>query len=237
MDLTIMQSITLDWEFFSGLLSVIIVNVILSGDNAVVLAMAVRSLPRHLRRRGIIIGAAGDVLIRIVLTFFVARMLQAPYVKLAGGLLIVGLAVKLFVDTTPEEDPERQATSIWQALKIIIIADITMSLDNMLGVGAASKGNPALLIFGLATSTPLMIFASNLVSIFMDKYPIILYIGAAILGKVGGEMILTDPVVTRWLPPNDILIYALEGLFAGGVIVVGKAWVQWRQRSLYPVEE
>ena len=237
MDFTILKSLALDWDFLSGLISVIIVNVILSGDNAVVLAMAVRSLPRHLRRKGIIIGAAGDVLIRIMLTFFVARMLQAPYVKLAGGLLIVGLAVKLFVDVIPEEDLEHEATTIWQALKIIIVADITMSLDNMLGVGAASRGNPFLLVFGLATSTPLMIFASNLVSIFMDKYPIILYIGAALLGKVGGEMILTDPVTHQWLPDSDVLMYSLQGIFAIGVILAGRAWVRWRHRSYLPPSE
>lgn len=230
MDLAIVKSLTLHWDFVSGLISVIIVNVILSGDNAVVIAMAVRSLPWVQRTRGIIIGTAGAVLLRIILTFFVAQMLQIPYLKLVGGLIIVWLAVKLFVDITPEDDPDREAGTIWQALRIIVIADVTMSVDNMLGVGAASRGNLFLLVFGLATSIPVMIFASNLLSMLMDKYPIILYLGAALLGKVGAEMILTDPVVIPILPPSEFLVYAVEAMFAIGVILAGKAWVRLRDR-------
>lgn len=222
-------SFTLDWDFLSGLLSVIVVNVILSGDNAVVIAMAVRSLPKRQRRRGVVIGAAAAVVLRIVLTVFVAQMLQIPYLKLAGGLVIVWLAIKLLVDVSPEENPDREAGSLWQALKIILIADVTMSLDNMLGVGAASGGNTFLLIFGLATSIPIMVFASNLLSDLFDKFPIILHIGAAVLGKVGGEMILTDPVTKNWLTPNEFRQYLFEGMFAIGVVLVGRAWVRFGQ--------
>jgi YjbE family integral membrane protein len=231
MELGILGNVTFDWDFLSGLISVIIVNVILSGDNAVVIAMAVRSLPRSQRKKGIIIGAAGAVLLRIVLTFFVARMLQTPYLKLIGGLVIVWLAVKLFVDVTPEDEADQEAGTIWQAFKIIVIADITMSLDNMLGVGAASRGNMFLLVFGLTTSIPIMIFASNLLSMLMDKYPIILYFGAALLGKVGGEMIITDPVVTQFLTPSEFLIYIVEGGVAIGVIIAGKLWVRLMRRN------
>jgi YjbE family integral membrane protein len=224
MEWTLLSGLTFDWEFFSGLISVILVNVILSGDNAVVIAMAVRSLPRIDRRRGIIIGAAGAVLIRIVLTFFVSSMLRVPYVKLVGGALILWLAVKLFVDITPEEDHDRDARTIWQALQIIVVADITMSLDNMLGVAAAARGNVFLLIFGLATSIPVMILASNFLSVLMDKYPIILYVGAALLGKVGAEMTLTDPIIVGWLRPGHIAIITLEVIAAIGVVLVGRAW-------------
>lgn len=231
MDWTILNSFSPDLGFFSGLVSVIVVNVILSGDNAVVIAMAVRSLPRSERRKGIIIGAAGAVLLRVVLTFFVARMLETPYLRLAGGIVIVWLAVKLFVDVTPEDDSDRKAGTIWQALQIIVIADLTMSLDNVLGVGAASRGNAFLLIFGLATSIPVMIFASSLLAMLMDKYPIILYVGSAVLGKVGAEMILTDPVVTRWVSPSDSVTYAIQGMFAIGVVLLGKAWVRLRLRN------
>ncbi|HMK34078.1 MAG TPA: TerC family protein [Desulfomonilaceae bacterium] len=224
-------NVTFDLDFLTGLINVIIVNVILSGDNAVVIAMAVRSLPRSQRQRGIIIGAAGAVLLRIVLTFFVARMLQTPYLKLIGGLAIVWLAVKLFVDITPEDGADQEARTVWQALKIIVIADMTMSLDNMLGVGAASRGNAFLLIFGLTTSIPIMIFASNLLSMLMDKYPIILYVGAAVLGKVGGEMIITDPVVTQFLTPSELFIYMVEGGMAIGVIIAGKLWVRLLRRN------
>lgn len=224
-------TINLDWEFFSSLFSIILINVVLSGDNAVVIAMAVRSLPRSQRQKGILIGAAGAVLLRIILTFFVARFLQTPYLKLVGGVLILWLAVKLFTDVNQENDEEREANTIWQALKIIVIADITMSLDNMLGVGAASKGNLFLLVFGLATSIPIMIFTSNLLSMLMDKYPIIITIGAALLGKVGAEMIITDAVLKPLLPNSDLFSYLVEGGGAIGVVLIGKflVWVIQQQ--------
>ncbi len=232
MDLTILQTLTLDWDFFSGLMTVIIVNIILSGDNAVVIAMAVRSLPRQQRQKGIIIGAAGAVLLRIVFTLFVARMLDVPCLKLIGGSIIVWLAVKLFTDVTSEEDPDNEAGTIWQALKIIVVADVTMSLDNVLGVAAAARGSSFLLIFGLVTSIPIMVFASNLLSMMMDKYPVILYFGSAVLGKVGGEMIMTDPVVTQWLAPSEFFIYVVEVGMAIGVIIVGRFWVRFMRRHV-----
>ncbi len=224
-------TINLDWEFFSGLFSIILINVVLSGDNAVVIAMAVRSLPRSQRQKGILIGAAGAVFLRVILTFFVARFLQTPYLKLVGGVLILWLAVKLFTDVNQENDEDKEANTIWQALKIIVIADITMSLDNMLGVGAASRGNLFLLVFGLATSIPIMIFTSNLLSMLMDKYPIIITIGAALLGKVGAEMIITDPVLIPLLPTGDVFSYLVEGGGAIGVVVAGKllVWVFQQQ--------
>jgi YjbE family integral membrane protein len=225
MDFGILGTINLNWEFFTALVSIIVINIVLSGDNAVVIAMAVRSLPRAQRQKGILVGAAGAVVLRVILTFFVARFLQTPYLKLIGGALILWLAVKLFVDTNPENDTEKEASTIWQALKIIVIADITMSLDNMLGVGAASKGNLFLLIFGLTTSIPIMIFTSNLLSMLMDKYPIIITIGAALLGKVGGEMIVTDPALEQFLPHSEAFIYLIEAISAMGVVVIGKLWV------------
>jgi YjbE family integral membrane protein len=226
MDLGILGSVTFDWAFLADFFSIIIVNVMLSGDNAVVIAMAVRSLPRHQRRRGIIIGAAGAVLLRIVFTLFIARLLQTPFLKLLGGLIIVWLAVKLFVDVNQENDLDEEPRTIWQALKIIVVADISMSLDNMLGVGAASRGNVFLLVFGLATSIPIMIFASNLLSALMDRYVIVLYLGAAVLGKVGGEMIITDPIVTGYQATNDFLLYTVEAAHANSVIIAGKLWVR-----------
>ncbi len=230
MDLGILGTINFNWEFLTSLLSIIMINVVLSGDNAVVIAMAVRSLPRAQRQKGILIGAAGAVLLRIIMTFFVARFLETPYLKIIGGLLILWLAVKLFVDVNPENEVGREASTIWQALKIIVVADVTMSLDNMLGVGAASKGNLLLLIFGLTTSIPIMIFTSNLLSMLMDKYPIIITIGAALLGKVGAEMIVTDSVMAPFMPQGELFIFLVEGVAAIGVIVIGKLWV-WMKSS------
>jgi YjbE family integral membrane protein len=231
LDLGVLGTISFDLKFLSGLLSIVIIDLILAGDNAVVIAMAVRSLPPKQRRKGIILGAGAAVLLRVGATFFVSQMLQLNYVKLVGGALIVWIAVKLFVEGAPDETGERAATSIAQAIKLIVIADITMSLDNMLAVAGASHGNLFLLLFGLGLSIPLVVLTSNLLSILMDKYPIIVYIGAAILGKVGGEMIITDPFVVGILHPSTAVRYTVEAAFALGVIVAGKLWMRWMIRS------
>jgi YjbE family integral membrane protein len=234
-------TISLDWNFLSSLFSIILIDLILAGDNAVVIAMAVRSLSQDKRKKGILFGAGAAVVLRVVATFFVSQLLNISYVKLIGGILILWIAVKLFVEGAPEDDQERRAATIWQAVKVIVIADITMSLDNMLAVGGASHGNVFLLLFGLALSIPFVVFTSNLLSLLMDKYPVIIYVGAAILGKVGGEMIITDPFIMQFLPaalttpdqaaPVKTLQYGVEVLFAAGVIVAGKLWMRWTLRK------
>ena len=222
MDLGIFGSIEFSWAFLSGLLSIVIIDLILAGDNAVIIAMAVRSLPLDKRKKGIIFGAGAAVLLRVVFTFFVAQLLQIPYLKLAGGILILWIAVKLFMQGAPGEEHEREATTIVQAIRLIVIADITMSIDNMLAVGGASHGNLFLLLFGLGLSIPLIVFTSGLLSMLMDKYPVIIYIGAAVLGRVGGEMIMTDPSIVSWIEPSKVLQYGVEAFLAIGVIVLGK---------------
>jgi YjbE family integral membrane protein len=223
--------ISFSWEFIAALLSIVLIDLILAGDNAVIIAMAVRSLPRKQRQKGIMLGAGAAVVLRVVLTFFAAQLLQTPYVKFIGGLFILWIAVKLFVEGAPGEEVHREAHSIWQALWVIVVADITMSVDNVLAVAGASKGNLFLLIFGLGLSIPFVVFTSSLLSMLMDKYPIIIYIGAAVLGKVGAEMIFTDPVVVEaWNPPVWFQ-YLMEALFAVGVILVGKLWVRWKVAS------
>ncbi|HTG02165.1 MAG TPA: YjbE family putative metal transport protein [Nitrospirota bacterium] len=224
-------SISFDLAFLSALFSIVIIDLILAGDNAVVIAMAVRALPHDQRKQGIIFGAAAAVLLRVILTFFVAQLLSVGYVKLAGGILILWIAVKLFIEGAPEDGKAREAATIWQAIKIIVLADITMSLDNMLAVGGASHGNMFLLLFGLGLSIPFIVVTSNLLSTLMDKYPIIIYIGAAILGKVGGEMIMTDPFTVSILHPPHWAVYAVEALFAAGVIIAGKLSMRWTVRK------
>ena len=231
MDLGIFGAITFDWTFLSALFSIMIIDLILAGDNAVVIAMAVRSLPRTQRRKGILLGSAAAVLLRVFATFFVSQLLRIQFIKLAGGALILWIAVKLFVEGSPEEGADRQAANLWQAIRIIVIADITMSVDNMLAVAGASHGNLFLLIFGLGLSIPLVVLTSNLLSILMDRYPFIIYLGAAILGKVGGEMMITDPIMESWLHPGKVMLYAVELSLAVGVIVAGKLWVRWMART------
>lgn len=220
----------LDWKFFVGIINIVIIDLILAGDNAVVIAMAVRSLPRGQRQWGIILGAGAAVFLRVILTFFVAQILIVQFIKLIGGLLIAWIAVKLFIEGAPEQE-EREAKTLLQAIWLIVVADITMSTDNVLAVAGASHGNFFLLMFGLALSIPFVVFTSNLLSILMDRYPIILYLGAAVLGRVSAEMIFGDPWVVSWLAPPKWFTYTMEAVFAGGVIVVGKVWLRffWRR--------
>jgi YjbE family integral membrane protein len=215
-----------DWTFVSGILSIVLIDLLLAGDNAVVIAMAVRSLPKVQRRKGILFGSAAAVLLRIILTFFVAQILNMSYVKLAGGLVIIWIAVKLFVEDEEAVEAHKEAATLWHAVRLIVIADITMALDNMLAVGAASHGNLFLLIFGLGLSIPFIVFTSSLLSMLMDKFPVIIYVGAALLGKIGGEMIMTDPVVARFIEPTKAMIYSVEVLFASGVIIFGRFWLK-----------
>ena len=242
MDFGVLGRIAFDWAFVSGLISIVIIDLILAGDNAVIIAMAVRSLPKEQRKKGILFGAGAAVLLRVMLTFFVSQLLQVNFIKLAGGILITWIAVKLFVEGSPEESVDKEAATIGQAIKIIVIADITMALDNMLAVAGASHGNIFLLLFGLGLSIPFVVFTSNLLSMLMDKYPIIIYFGAGILGKVAGEMIITDPYVVGLVGHEKWLRYTVEGLFAVGVLVVGRLWVRWittreKTRHAQPEEE
>ena len=226
MDLGILGQIHFNWEFVTGLLSIILIDLILAGDNAVVIAMAVRSLPRKQRTRGIAFGAGAAVVLRVTLTFFAAQLLQVNFIKFIGGAVILWIAVKLFVEGAPQEEVKQEAKTLAQAIWVIIIADLTMSTDNVLAVAGASKGNFFLLIFGLALSIPFVVFTSNLLSILMDKYPAIIYIGAAVLGRVGGEMMITDPFIVKLLHPSKWVQYGLELFCLVGVLVVGKLLVR-----------
>jgi YjbE family integral membrane protein len=228
LDLGILGQIHFTWEFFLGFVSIIFIDLILAGDNAVVIALAVRTLPQSQRMKGIIFGAGAAVVLRVVLTFFAAQLLLIQYVKCLGGILILWIAVKLFVEGAPEEKVKKEAKQFWQAIWIIVIADITMSTDNVLAVAAASGGNLFLLIFGLGLSIPFVVFTSTLLSRLMDRYPIIIYIGAAILGRVGGEMIMTDPFIVQAFQPSEAFQYSVEAFFTIGVIVAGKIWIKMK---------
>lgn len=226
MDLSALGTIHLDVSFLSSILSIVLIDLILAGDNAVIIAMAVRSLPKEQRRKGIIYGSAAAVLLRVLITFFVARILFMNYVKLVGGIVILWIAVKLFIEDEEAVEAHTEAATLGHAIRIIVVADITMALDNMVAVGAASHGNLYLLLFGLGLSIPFIVFTSSLLSMLMDKFPVIIYIGAALLGKIGGEMMITDPVVGRFIAPTKALIYSVEIAFAAGVIVIGRYWLR-----------
>jgi len=227
-DLGWLGSIDFTWEFCAAFLSIVLIDLVLAGDNAVVIALAVKNLRGKQRRTGIIFGAGAAVALRVVLTFFVAQLLQISFIKFIGGILIVWIAVKLFIEGAPEEKFKKEATTFWQAIRVIVIADIIMSTDNILAVAGACKGNFFLLLFGLVLSIPFVVFTSSLLSRLMDKFPIIIWIGAAVLGRVGGEMIMTDPFIVKLIEPGKVLQYSVEAIGAIGVIVGGKLFMRWK---------
>ena len=227
-DLGWLGKIEFSWDFCVGFLSIVLIDLVLAGDNAVVIALAVKSLHGKQRRTGIIFGAGAAVALRVVLTFFVAQLLTISFIKLLGGILILWIAVKLFIEGAPEEKFQKEATTFWQAIRVIVIADLIMSTDNILAVAGACRGNFFLLLFGLALSIPFVVFTSSLLSLLMDKYPVIVWIGAAVLGRVGGEMIITDPWIVGKIAPSKGLQIACEIIGAVGVLAVAKLYMRWK---------
>jgi YjbE family integral membrane protein len=231
MDFGMFGRIDFSMEFVMAFLSIVLIDLVLAGDNAVVIAMAVKNLPQKKRFWGIAVGAGAAVVLRVVCTFMVAQLLIMPYVKLVGGAVIIWIGVKLLVEGCEEEGCKKEATTILQALWIIVVADISMSIDNMLAVGAASKGNFFLLLFGLALSIPFVVCMSNLLAKLMDRYPIILWLGAGILGKVGGEMMVTDPFVAGLIHTTKAMEYGAMIFFVGVVVITAKIILKRRVAS------
>jgi len=217
----------LQWPFVLSVLSIVVVDLTLSGDNAVVIAAAAKSLPPSMRRRALIAGAACAVAALVVAAFFATRLLHVKFLQLIGGAAILWIAVGLFREEPPLEASAAQLTSFWKAMWFIIVADVTMSTDNILAVAALAQGNYALLLFGLSVSIPLVVFASGLLATLMDRYAVIVYIGAALLGRVAGQMIMTDAFVAQRLAPSPALLYSVEAAGTVGVLVVGW-WMKTR---------
>ena len=184
--------------FWIGLLKIIGVNIILSGDNAVVIALAARSLPQKQQKAAILWGSGAAVVMRIILTIFAVALLTLPWLKLVGSLLLFWIGIKLLV---PEEDEANVNASdnMVSAIKTILIADLVMSIDNVIAVAAAAQGSMTLLILGLAISIPLVVFGSTLLLHLMERWPVIITIGGGLLGFVAGEMLVTDPALKDWL--------------------------------------
>jgi len=203
-------------QFWLGLGAIIWVNIILSGDNAVVIALAARSLPVHQQRRAVIWGAAAAVVLRIVLTIVAVELLKLSYLKLLGGVLLLWIAVKLLVPEDDGGDGIKSSSNLLAAIKTILIADLVMSLDNVIAVAAVAKGSIVLLVLGLLISIPLVVFGATMLMKLMETYPVIITVGAALIGYVAGEMLVTDPVVVEWFRANahwmiDFEIFSVFG--------------------------
>lgn len=186
--------------FWEGLLKIIGVNIVLSGDNAVVIALASRSLPPHLRSKAIWFGALGAVGLRLVFSFFIVELMAVPYIKIIGAILLLWIGVKMIVPEHGDHGGGENGTtaSIWGAIRTIIIADAVMSLDNVIAIAAAANGNILLIGIGLAMSVPLIIYGSTLILNVFIRYPILIVAGAALIGWIAGEIWITDPAISAW---------------------------------------
>lgn len=217
-------------DFWIGLLKIIWINIILSGDNAVVIALAARSLPPHQQNKAVLFGSGAAVLMRIGLTVVAVQLLALPYLQIVGGMLLLWIGVQLLGDEDEGEGETKEYGSLMAAVRTILIADLVMSLDNVIAVAAAAKGSMTLLILGLAISIPLVIFGSTLMIKLMERFPIIVVLGAALIGWVGGETIISDTVLKGLLVADPWLHYAAAAAGAAFVIAVGKM-LQARARA------
>ena len=213
---------TVDSQFIVRGLSIVLIDLLLAGDNALVIAMAVRGLPQRQRKIAIWAGAGAAVILRILVTIIAARLLDVEFLKLVGGALVVWIAVKVLADSGAHEKDVPARGRLLQAVWMIVFADITMSVDNVLAIAGAAAGSIPLIVFGLGVSIPLVVFSSNLIAKLMDRYAFIVYLGSAILGRVGGEMMMTDPWVARTFHPSDALAWTVEGVLVVAVVLLGR---------------
>ena len=217
--------------FWAALGSIILANVLLSGDNAVVIAMAARGLPANQQKKAIVFGSGAAIVMRVVLTLAAVKMLGLPWLKLVGGLALLYIGANLMSEEEEQHDHEAKPIGIAAAVRTILLADLVMSLDNVLAVAAAAQGNTVLLVVGLVVSIPLIVFGSTLILKVMERFPVIIVAGAALLGWLAGEMMLTDPAIRGWfgeVPENTVRLGGAIG--AAVVVVVGKL-LQRRTRA------
>jgi YjbE family integral membrane protein len=207
--------------FLLGALQIIVIDLVLAGDNALVIAMAVRRLPGRERRLATILGAAGAVAMRVPLTFVASRLLTVEFLKMAGGLFVLWIALKVLVDASEPPETAVAPSRLLKAVWYVMFADLTMSVDNILAIAGTAKGSLTLIFFGLAVSIPFVVLSSNLLANLMNRYPVLVYLGIGILGKVAGDMVLTDGFVARVLAPSQTTIYIVDGVLAVGLILTG----------------
>jgi len=204
------------WSAFG---SIMIANIVLSGDNAVVIAMAARTLEPHQRNKAIFWGSAAAIVMRIILTIVAIQLLTLPYLKMTGAVLLVYIGVDLLKGEDEGDGHGKEINGLAAAIRTILLADLVMSLDNVLAVAAAAKGNLPLLVMGLLVSIPLIIFGATLLTKVMERFPIIITIGAALLGFLAGEMLLTDPAITTRFGAMAEQTVTMGGI-AGAILVV-----------------
>jgi YjbE family integral membrane protein len=209
--------------FWVTLGQIMMINIVLSGDNAVVIAMASRSLPPKQQKQAIFFGSFGAIFLRVILTFFAVLLLGLPWLKIIGAVLLGWIGIQMLIPEDGDEEISAHA-QLWSAIKTIIVADFIMSLDNVLGVAAAAKGSLLLLILGLAISIPLIIYGSTFILKLMNRFPSIITVGGGVLGWVAGEMAIADPIVSPWVEGEANWLHSMAPVIGAlSVVAVGKS--------------
>ncbi|OGA24007.1 MAG: hypothetical protein A3H34_07735 [Betaproteobacteria bacterium RIFCSPLOWO2_02_FULL_67_19] len=218
--------------FWVALGQIVMINIVLSGDNAVVIALASRSLPAKQQRQAIFFGSFGAIVLRVILTFFAVLLLDLPWLKLVGAVLLVWIGIQMLIPDDEEASIDSHA-QLWSAIKTIIVADFIMSLDNVLGVAAAAKGSLLLLVIGLGLSIPLIVYGSTLILKLMNRFPAIVTVGGGVLGWVAGEMAIADPIVGPFVEADAHWLHAAAPLLGAAMVVaVGTTLARARAAQL-----
>lgn len=228
----------LDATFWSGLAAIIVIDLVLAGDNAIVIALAARNLPKHHQFRAIFWGTFGAIAVRVAMTAGVIWLLKIPGLMLVGGLVLIPIAIKLLLQDEHGQDephPTRRANDFWSAIGTIIVADAVMGLDNVLGIAGASQGHLGLVVLGLLISVPLVVWGSTLLLKLIERFPIIIYIGAAAIAWTSARMITHEKLVKPWFdaPGHDWLRYLVDAVMVIGVVGLG-GWLRRRRARRTP---
>jgi YjbE family integral membrane protein len=226
-----------DPEFWIRLLGIGVLNLLLSGDNALVIAMVVRALPKRKRLAGQVWGAVGAVLLRLVFVAIVSVLLRIPLLQLIGGILLAWIALKLVRPETGGDADVRRGSSLWEAIWIIIVADVTMSLDNVLAIAATAHGDFMLVMFGIGLSLPIVVWGAGLLAHLMNRYTWIVWLGGGLLGYVAGEMVIEDPIVTRWLGSTAPVLQLTVPIALGVVVTAIGGWLGRGHRHVHVPEK
>jgi YjbE family integral membrane protein len=211
-------------QFWLASLQIIYINILLSGDNAVVIALACRGLPPKQRRWGVIWGAAGAVVLRIILTIFAVKLLALPWLEALGGILLLWIGIKLIAEEEGADPNVNVSERLWAAVRTVIIADLVMSVDNVLGVAAAAHGSVLLLVFGLLVSIPLVIAGSQLILKVIERFPVIILVGGGLLGWIAGGLLVEDAALAPWIHANAAWLDWVGPLFGVAIVLGGAHW-------------
>ena len=233
----VMPEIFFDLPFWLSVGQIIVIDILLGGDNAVVIALACRNLPPSQRRKGILWGVAGAIGLRIVMIFFAIHLLALPFLNIVGGILLLVIGIKLLCSVNSDDHPDVAcSTSLWGAIKTIVIADAVMSLDNVVAVAGAANGNMALVVFGIVISIPMILFGSQFVMRLMDRFPMVITLGAALLGWIAGDMILNDALIRDWSAQLSGWVHFLASA-TGAILVVLVGKLRRRRATAKPIHE